>query len=65
MYTVPHHALISKLRAHELDDTLIQWLQDFPCNRIQRVGNNDFLRWSLVDSVMPHRSILGPMLFII
>jgi len=23
---VPHHALISKLRAYGLDDTLIQWL---------------------------------------
>ena len=40
--TVPHHALISKLRACGLDDTLIQWLQDFLCNRIQRVGINGF-----------------------
>jgi len=35
---VPHHALISKLRAYGLDNTLIQRLQDLLCNRIQRAG---------------------------
>jgi len=39
---VPHHALIGKLSAYRLDDTLIMWLQDFLCNRILRVGNNGF-----------------------
>jgi len=39
---VSHHALISKLRAYGHADTLIQWLQDFLCNRIQRVGINSF-----------------------
>ena len=40
---VSDHALINKLRAYVLDDTLIQWLQDVLCNRIQRVGINGFL----------------------
>jgi len=39
---IPHHALISKLRANGLDDTLIQRVQDFLCNRIQRFFHDGF-----------------------
>ena len=34
---VPHQGLISKLEAYNLNSTLLLWIQDFLCNRKQRV----------------------------
>ena len=33
---VPHQGLISKLKADNLNNTLLLWIQDFLCNRKQR-----------------------------
>jgi len=38
---VPHHRLISKLQSYGLSSDLIKWIQNFLCNRIQRVGVNE------------------------
>jgi len=34
---VPHQGLISKLEVYNLNNTLLLWIQDFLCNRKQRV----------------------------
>ena len=54
---VLHHALISKLRAYGLDDSLIQWLQDFLCNRIQRVGINGFFHNGFQLTAVSHKEV--------
>ena len=43
---VPHLGLISKLKAYDIDSKLIVWIEDFLCNRKQRIGvNGSFSQW--------------------
>ena len=37
---VPCLGLISKLKAYDIDSKLIVWIDDFLCNRKQRIGVN-------------------------
>ena len=50
---VPHQGLISKLKAYNFNSELLRWIQDFLCNRKQRVvvsGNySDGTEYKLVE----------------
>ena len=50
---VPHLRLpaISKLQSYGLSSDLIKWIQNFLCNRIQRVGVNDSVCYRIITLV--------------
>jgi len=63
---VPHQGLISKLEAYNLNSALLLWIQDFLCNRKQRIiVNGTYSQWYRVENGISQGSILGPLLFLI
>ena len=57
---VPHQVLVSKLKAYNLNNTLLLWIQDFLCNRKQRViVNGTYSQWYSIASGIKQSSIHG------
>ncbi|KAF2352793.1 Reverse transcriptase domain [Trinorchestia longiramus] len=61
----PHERLITKVKAHEIQDNYSRWIRNWTTGRTQQVMIHDQASdWTRVTRV-PKGSVLGPLLFII
>jgi len=64
--TVPHRRLLAKISNYGIKGKVLEWINIFLTNRKQRVVVNGlFPRRMEVLSGIPHRSVLGSVLFVL
>ena len=64
--SISHNKLIYKLKTFGICGKILQWIQDFLCNRSFAVKLNNYLSKPLpVISSVPHGSKLGLLLYIL
>ena len=58
---VPHPRVLIKLKAHDIGDSITDWIEQW----LRVVVDGEVSNWKSVLSGVPKRSVLGPLLFLI